>query len=125
MVDFNKGYFPFFFNWVKLTARLSNEEFGMAVRALCGHFEDGSEPDDISDIAHISYAFMLDGAERAVDYQKRASDRGRENAAARWKKDEKNEKKQKNCSFDVSETFEIALERTYGKDEAKGVKNRA
>lgn len=122
MVDFNKGYFPFFFNWVDRTARLSNEEFGIAVRALCDHFKDGSEPDGISDVAHISYSFMLDGAERAVDYQKRASDRGKENAAARWKKDEKS---QKNYGVAVSETFELALDRTYGKGGGKSLKKQA
>jgi len=111
MADFDKGYMPFFFNWVEITSLLSDEDFGRVVRALCEHFRDGRSPEGIPLHLQMAYAFMLDSAERAVAYQKRVSERNKQNAAARWKKEEK---KPQFCNFDVNEAFKRALERSYG-----------
>ena len=114
MADFDKGYMPFFFNWVEITSLLSDEDFGKVVRALCEHFKDGKSPEGIPLHLQMTYAFMLDGAERAVAYQKRVSERNKQNAAARWNKEEK-KKKPDFYNFDPEDAFKRALERSYGK----------
>lgn len=113
MVDFDRGYFPFFFNWVDMTRMLSDGELGLLVRAMCEHFRDGTERELPREIM-TAYLFMVDGARRAVEHQKSASARAKENASARWKKEPP---KNEYINFDVDEAFSRALERSYGKPE--------
>ena len=122
MVDFDKGYFPFFFNWVDLTSSLTNGDFGRVVRALCEHFRDGKDPENMPLHLMMAYSFMLDGAERAVAHQKRASERGRENASSRWKKEEK---KPQHCDFNINSAWGRALERSYGKEMAESSEDQS
>ena len=89
MVDFEKGYIPFFFKWAELTDDFSDAEFGGLVRALCRYFKDGTAPKGSNPRQRTAFAFMLDAAERVVEYQKIASERGKQNASNRWKKPEK------------------------------------
>ena len=121
MVDFDKGYLPFFFNWVDNTATLTDKDFGRVVRALVEHFRDGRDPENLPKHLQMAYFFMLDGAKRAVEYQKNASAKARELAGNRWKKSEKKpEKKPEFIDFDVEDQFKRSLERTYGNPEQEG-----
>ena len=114
MVDFEKGYIPFFFKWSELTDDFSDAEFGKLVRDLCRYFKDGTAPTGSNPRQRTAFAFMLDAAERVVEYRKSISERGRQNAAARWNK---REKKPEFIDFDVDEAIKRALERSYGSAE--------
>ena len=98
MVDFEKGYIPFFFKWTELTDDFSDAEFGGLVRDLCRYFKDGTAPTSQNPRQRTAFVFMLDAAERVVEYQKTASERGKQNANNRWKKPEK---KPEHIDFDV------------------------
>ena len=114
MVDFEKGYIPFFFKWTELTDDFSDAEFGGLVRDLCRYFKDGTAPTSQNPRQRTAFVFMLDAAERVVEYQKTSSERGKQNANNRWKKPEK---KPEHIDFDVDAAFGRALERTYGKSD--------
>ena len=114
MVDFEKGYLPFFFNWIDLMRDLHDDEIGMLVRAVCEHFRGGTERQLSREMMTI-YLFMLDAARRVVDHQTNATAKARESANARWKK---NERKPEVIDFDVDDAYGRALERTYGGESA-------
>lgn len=110
MVDFDKGYLPFFFNWVDLTSALTDEDFGRVVRALVENFRDGTDPENLPMHLHMAYVFMLDGAKRAVEHQRSTSSKRRENANNRWNKPER---KPEHLDFDVDAAVQRALDRSY------------
>ena len=111
MVDFEKGYIPFFYKWSDLTDDFSDAEFGELVRHLCKYFKNGAAPDFSTPRQRTAFGFILDAAERVVEYQKNVSVKARESANSRWKK---NERKPEVIDFDVDDAYGRALERTYG-----------
>ena len=84
MKEYKELYLPVFFNWFDMTEGLSDEEFGMVIRALISSELRGSAPDKLSPAARIAYAFMLDAAKRTHDGQKNLSQIRREAVNKRW-----------------------------------------
>ena len=91
MKEYKELYLPVFFNWFDMTEGLSDEEFGMVIRALISSELRGSAPDKLSPAARIAYAFMLDAAKRTHDGQKNLSQKRSESSNKRWHPNDANE----------------------------------
>ena len=115
MVDFEKGYIPFFYKWSDLTDDFSDAEFGELVRHLCKYFKNGETSGFSTPRQRTAFGFMLDAAERVVEYQKNVSVKARENANARWKKEAP---KPEHIDFDAEAAFKRGVERTYNSEAA-------
>ena len=125
-----KLFLPFYFSWMSVTDRLSDEECGRIVKALSHYFRDGEEPEGLSEKLELAFIFMSDtvkqywgqgfGGEWGVTDAPSRPDRGRGTAANgaegsdRGGKSKGDRQTHRYGSFDVNEAFQKALERSYG-----------
>ena len=122
-------YLPVFFNWYEITKELSDEDFGILIRALLKDFSRGETDgrgNEITDCGkevgkhlRIVYKFMKDGASRTIESHRKAQEARREGGYRRWGKSEKEEQKEppkpktRYGDFNPEEAFERALARGF------------
>lgn len=111
MENQNSLYFPVFYNCLEITDTLTDEEFGILLRALLKHVPEGTLPNGLPPNLLMAYRFMLDSAIRVF------------NSHGRWANGEKRRRTENKSGsilqrgFDPEEAFQTALKRSYGKKE--------
>ena len=114
MSDTKNLYMPIFYNTLELAAELSDEEFGIVVRALLGKLGGGATRcENMPAKLKIAYNYMLDSAMRIIERDSSATKK----AFAKKEKAEKEPPAKRYGNFDPRLAYERALERTYGKKE--------
>lgn len=84
MKEYKELYLPLFYNWLEFTEELSDEEFGILIRALLLNARENAVPENLDAKIKIVYKFMLDSAKRAHESQKNLSQTRREAVNKRW-----------------------------------------
>lgn len=115
MSDTKNLYMPIFYNTLELTAELSDEEFGIVIRALLTKLGNDLPREESMPVKlKIAYNYMLDAAKRIIERENSGSQKS-------FAKKDKAEKEpfpvKRYGNFDPREAFEKALERSYGKKE--------
>ena len=111
MENQNSLYFPVFYNCLEITDTLTDEEFGILLRALLKHVPEGTLPNGLPPNLLMAYRFMLDSAMWVFNSHGKwvsGAKRSRTDNKSIWIS-------QRN--FDPEEAFQTALKRSYGKKE--------
>lgn len=101
-------YFPIFYTACDNTDTLSDEEFGILIRALLKHGPTRTRPEDLHPLLISPYNFMLEAAVRVFDARGKSPNFSKNSAPPQY-----NAKKDTGIDYDA--VYERALERTYGK----------
>jgi hypothetical protein len=91
MKEYKELYLPLFYNWVEFTEELSDEEFGILIRALLLNARENAVPENLDAKIKIVYKFMLDSAKRAHESQKNLAQKRSESSNKRWHPSDANE----------------------------------
>lgn len=111
-------YFPLFYNWFGITKSLSDEDFGILIRALMRSATEDVEVDSLPESIRVAFLFMLDNAMRTYDNQRRLSETRRDAANQRWRKNDaqtgaaEKTRKPRYGDFDPEEALKLAIERS-------------
>lgn len=102
-------YFPIFYSTYDVTAPITDEEFGMLVRALLKHAPERTRPEGFSPHMLSLYNFMLESAVRVFD------SRGKSPNFEKNTEPSPRHTAEKKGHIDYDAAYQRAIERSYGK----------